>query len=209
MLHKLFSLIGILLKFSLICAVLAILPLIVLLEHISSQFEGNAELPADCAVVFGAAVHKESKSGPGIDRRVSTAAGLYMEGNVDTLFMTGGKGSDDLDSEAEVMERTALKYGVNAKDIILEENATSTWENLQLVRPLTEEHDCNSVVAISDAYHLARIQYLAKQQDWEDLRTLPAANRPDRKFELRAAVREAFGLTYYFLNQYIPVDRFI
>lgn len=207
--HQLLRIGYALFKLSLILLIPIVITFFVLLEHVSSQFDGNAELPVDCAVVFGAAVHQQTKAGPGIQRRVSTAANLYKRDQVQTLFMTGGRGDATHDTEAEVMKRTAVTYGVPEQDIITEDQARSTWENLALVKPKVLERGCESVIAISDGYHLARIQYIAKLQEWGNLRTLPAEQRPDRAFELRATVREVFGLVYYFFNQFFAMEMIV
>ena len=60
---------------------------------------GNARLPAECGLVFGAAVWPvyddegnqiTSAAGPGIRRRISTAAALLHQGLLDRLILTGG-----------------------------------------------------------------------------------------------------------------------
>ena len=183
--------------------------LLLLMVHITYQFGGgdSSTLPVDCVIVFGAAVHYGNEAGPGIYRRVETAANLYHEGNVHTIFLTGGKGSEKQDSEALVMQRLAMRMGVDPDDLVLEDKATSTWENLLYTRGLVEE--CSSIVGISDRYHLARIQYLAALQGWGDFRTLPATTIPPFQFEVRAVAREAFGLVYYTLSQYIDVEKYI
>ncbi|PIQ76559.1 hypothetical protein COV83_02505, partial [Candidatus Peregrinibacteria bacterium CG11_big_fil_rev_8_21_14_0_20_49_14] len=163
------------------------------------QFSGDdIDFPVDCAVVFGAAVHKGSVPGPGITRRVETAVDLYNKGKVKTIFLTGGKGSEELESEAAVMQKVAMRMGVDPADIVLEDQARSTWENLQLTAPLVA--DCTSIVGISDRYHLARIAFLADMQGWGNFRTLPAKRVPNPLFETRAAFREALGIVYYSLH---------
>ncbi|PIR53407.1 hypothetical protein COU76_01160 [Candidatus Peregrinibacteria bacterium CG10_big_fil_rev_8_21_14_0_10_49_10] len=177
----------------------------VLMLYIVSQFSGTAgggEWQAgtkNCAIVFGAAVWRGSQPGPAITRRVQTAAALYQQGDVQTIILTGGKGTAKLDSEAEVMRKVALLDGVDPDDVVLEEQARSTWENLLFTKDLVG--DCSSIVGISDRYHLARIAYLAKLQGWEDLRTLPAGEVPTLLFELKAVAREAVGLVYYFMYE--------
>ena len=156
----------------------------------------------ECAIVFGAAVHKGSVAGPGIIRRVETAGDLYNEGRVQTIIFTGGKGSEIHDSEALVMKRVAMRLGVDSEDIILEDQAKSTWENLLFTKNLIGE--CSSVVGISDRYHLARIKYLAYIQEWGNIRTLPAERVPGPLFELKAVAREALGLIYYTVYELIP-----
>jgi len=155
-----------------------------------SQFDGNAVFPVDCAIVFGSAVHGIGTAGPGITRRVTTAADLYHEGKVQKLFLTGGKGDENKESEAHVMRKVALLQGVDPEDIVLEEQATSTIENIMLTTPLLT--DCKSIVGISDRYHLARIAYLG------DIQTYPADKLPTRAFEVRAVLREVAAFLYTF-----------
>lgn len=173
------------------------LTLVALSIVIVSSFGGSSELPADCAVVFGAAVYDDRPS-PAILRRVSTAVDLYHRRMVKTLFLTGGKGSRDRTTEARVMRRIAVRDGVDPRDIILEERARSTWENLLLTRPLTAS--CGSVVAISDEFHLARISLLAARQGWGMLQTVPAGIPGSARAEARSVLREAAGYLYYALR---------
>ena len=158
-------------------------------------FDGNADFPIECAVVFGAAVHGEGSAGPGIARRTSTAVRLYNEQKVQTLIMTGGQGSSGQESEAAVMKKVAMRGGVDPDDIRLEETATSTWENLKMSKPLTE--DCTSVIGVSDRYHIARIAYVAWLQGWTGFHVHPADVVADRSFELRSVFREMLGVVYY------------
>jgi len=174
------------------CAILLFCSaLMIVLTH----FDGTGSLPAECAVVFGAAVYGKSNPGPAIVRRVSAAAAFYRQGMVKTLIMSGGKGSANRESEARVMRAQALLQGVADKDIILEEQAHSTKDNILFSRPLAGS--CATVVGISDQYHLARIELLARQHGWGNLKTIPAAIRPTTASERRSIVREALGYLYY------------
>ncbi|MEK7563677.1 MAG: YdcF family protein [Patescibacteria group bacterium] len=160
-------------------------------------FPGDAVFPAECGLVFGAAVHRTDDPGPGITRRTSTAARLVHEGMVDRLIFTGGRGAASNESEAAVMRAVAMRRGVDPDRITLEEEATSTWENLVYARPLVS--DCSSIVGISDRYHLARIQYLAELQDWGELPVYPADNPPNDAFTIRSVMREVAAMLYYML----------
>lgn len=160
---------------------------------------GDMEVHADCAVVFGAAVYGADRPGPAVVRRVETAASLYIDGKVQRLYFTGGKGGpQDVSSEAEVMSREAMRLGVPASAIVLEEQAHSTLENIRLTRPLTK--GCTSVVAISDQFHMARIRLLARREGWNSLRLVPAQGRPPSAFETRSVLREVLGYMYYVLH---------
>lgn len=166
---------------------------------IRTHFEGTAELPADCGIVFGAAVSGYNTPGPAIVRRVGAAANLYREGKVRRLILSGGmgKGRGVSDSEANVMRTQAIELGVDSDDISIEPASHSTWENILYSRPLTE--GCSSVVGISDQFHLARIEFLSWRQDWAELQTVPAEERPPVALEQRSIVREVFAMIYYML----------
>lgn len=187
---------------------------LLIVMHVVSNFPGNSSVMVSsvepdtaCALVFGAAVHRGSTAGPGITRRVETAAELYHQGSFKTIILTGGKGSEKQDSEAEVMKKVAMRLGIDSESIILEDKAKSTWENLSFSKELVGE--CSKVIGISDRYHLSRIKYLAELQEWGNLRTLPATRVPPLHFELRAVTREALGHIYYTLRQYFDIEKYI
>ena len=51
--------------------------------------------------------------------------------------MTGGKGSEFLLAEAQLMQKVFIEeYGIDSERIILEDQAHNTFENLLLSKPL-------------------------------------------------------------------------
>ncbi len=175
--------------------------------YVVYSFAGNASLPVDCAVVFGAAVSRGSQAGPAITRRVAAAADLYRNEQIDRMVLTGGRGEGNTSTEAEVMQRVALQQGIARDDITLENSARNTWENLINSRNLTE--DCSSVVAISDQYHLGRIRLLAWRQHWFDLQLYPAQDsEPAAGIQRWSFQREVFAVLYYglFLDHVWPLE---
>lgn len=181
------------------------LPLVIIYAttvlYVYQRMDGTGVQTADCAIVFGAAVrhvfNQEGDlialtAGPGITRRVGTAAELYSHGSIRRLFFTGGRGVGNAKSEARVMLEYAVSLGIPAERITTEERSSSTWENLLYTRPLTV--DCHGVLAISDGYHLARIRMIAHVQGWPQVQTLPAEPRPGMLFIARSLLREAIGV---------------
>ncbi len=165
------------------------------LLFILTGFNGNAEFPVDCGLVFGAAISGRNTAGPAIVRRVAGAAELWKDGHVKKLILTGGKGDSWRLSEAAVMRQEAIRYGVDGRDILIEESARSTKENLAKSRIIVEKQ-CESVIAISDQYHLARIRLLAKKAGWGSLRTYGVPERPALG-ESRSIIREWVAYLYY------------
>jgi uncharacterized SAM-binding protein YcdF (DUF218 family) len=182
-----------------------VLTFAVALIVVVTGFKGNAVLPADCALVFGAAVYGYDRPGPAIVRRISTANRLYNEKLVQKLIVAGGvgRGGGESLSEASVMRAEAMENGVHSNNILVEEQSHSTLENLLFSKELAKS--CNSVVGISDAYHLTRIRLLAFQQGWEHFTVYPADLRPPVMSELKSIGREVFGVLYYGLY----IDRII
>ena len=171
---------------------------------ISAYGDGTGTLPADCAIVFGAAIYGLDKPSPALTRRIAAASDLYREGRVGRLILSGGKGEGGRLSEAQVMQVIAREHGVPDVDITLESDAHSTWENIAFSQNLTS--GCERVVGISDQYHLARIEFLSWRQGWPELQTIPAQNRQPLGTERRWLVREVFALIYYglYLDTFIP-----
>lgn len=162
-----------------------------------SQFGGNARFPGDCALVFGSAVRRGSAAGPGIERRIEAAARLWKEGKVRRLILTGGVGEGNALSEARVMQNEALRLGIAPEALRMEEGATSTWQNLAFAQPFLME--CDTIVAVSDRYHLARIRLTALRQGIA-LTLSPADPPEDGVAELVAVFREAVGLLVYLVR---------
>ncbi len=164
--------------------------------HVLENFSGTAgEYDTfECALVFGAAVHSVSDPGPAILRRVQTGVRLFQDGRIDRMILTGGQGSQFQRSEAAVMSSVAQSAGVPAEKIILEDQSSSTEENLRNVKPLLA--DCDSIVGISDPYHLARIGLLASHEGIH-LSLLPTDTTIKPSFLMQSIIRETLGYAYY------------
>lgn len=189
-------LVAIIVAISLVCLVLVANLFIWFGLTVFSGRNGNiTHLPAECGIVFGAAIKWDGTAGASSLRRVQTAADLYKDKQIERIFITGGRGEGMRFTEAEVMFNVAIEEGVDPSAITLEDKSTSTWENLLYTKPFIE--DCTSIVAISDGYHLARIRLLANKQGWGDLQTYPSQELPTLRSELRNIVREILGMGYY------------
>ncbi len=89
-------------------------------------------------VVLGAKVNHDGPSVSLWDR--ICAAYTYLEEHPDVIaIVSGGQGTDEPITEAECMYRELVSLGIDPKRIWREENATSTWENLNFSLNLIEE----------------------------------------------------------------------
>ena len=114
------------------------------------------------AVVLGAAVWSDNKPSPSLAFRVEKAAELFNDGIVNKIQLTGGNAPGEL-SEAEVSLNHILKQGINRNNVWIEKNTTSTIEQVRFIKKvLIQKKQFNSVVIVSDIYHLQRVKEICK-----------------------------------------------
>ena len=117
---------------------------------------------ADAIVVLGAAQYAGRPS-PVLKARLDHAVGLWKRGIAPRLVLTGGKGTGDTTSEAEVGKRYAIKAGVADSAILIENEGRTTSASLEAVARIMEAHRLERAVLVSDPFHMLRLQILAGQ----------------------------------------------
>jgi uncharacterized SAM-binding protein YcdF (DUF218 family) len=158
--------------------------------------------PADAAVIFGARVYATGRPSPLLADRIAAGVDLYRTGLVGTLVMSGGDGADGF-NEARVMRDEAVAAGV-APSAILVDPAGNTTEatvdnSLAMLAASGRGTVPPRVIAVSQAYHLPRIQ-LAYANGGIDVLTVPAPDpEPIREMPL-LALREVPAFWAYFLR---------
>lgn len=154
-------------------------------------------------VIFGCKVEPD---GPSIllQDRLDTALD-YLEEHPDMLVVvSGGKGDDEHQSEAQAMSDYLTEHGVNPEQIVLEDQSRNTWQNvnntLALFRSGELEEGAGKVLLVSSDFHLTRIQML-----WEraagGTHTISTLAAPVSHFPSRLLMffREPFALVKSFL----------
>lgn len=152
--------------------------------------------PADVAVVFGCKVYPNGNLSAALSDRVRSASGLYREGLVTHLIMSGGPGQGDV-HETDAMRDFAVSLGVPRERILTDRLGLSTDETVTHTVPLLKKHGFERVLAVSHYFHLPRIK-LTYQRAGVDVFTVPAHqnNRlPNQGFML---VREVAALWAYY-----------
>ena len=128
----------------------------------------------------------------------------YLEEHPDmTIVVTGGKGDDEHMSEAQAMHDYLVERGVDSEQIILEDKAENTHENLIFTGELLEElgYDTEQeFLVVSNGFHLTRTRILWERVFGTDdnLNTLaaPSSHVPSR---LKMYVREPLALIKSFV----------
>jgi uncharacterized SAM-binding protein YcdF (DUF218 family) len=122
----------------------------------------------DGIVVLGAGL-VGSRVPPLLASRLDRALRLYRRdlaaGRTPVIVVSGGQGADEDVSEAFAMREYLLERDVPADDVVLEDQATTTEENLRYSKELLAEHGhTGRVVAVTNNYHVFRTAVLSRKQ---------------------------------------------
>jgi len=131
---------------------------------------------ADAIAVLGAAQYNGHPS-PVFRARLDHAATLYMRGFAPVVLVTGGVGSRDSLSEAEVGRRYLLQARLPVEAVIALSPATSTHASLEGVAQWFDGRANRRVVLVSDGFHMLRLRLIATRLGLAPF-TSPATNSP-------------------------------
>ena len=160
---------------------------------------GDPKQHCDYMVVLGAKVREEGPSVSLMDRIRATQA--YMDSHPDAIaVVTGGQGADEPMTEARCMYDELVKLGVDPQRIWIEDQATSTWENLNFSLNLIEEKTGTrpgKIGILSSEYHLYRASLFADACGVESVGIPAATSRLPQK--INHFMREVAGVWHYLL----------
>ena len=122
----------------------------------------EADVP-DFIVVLGAQVQGD---GPSLTLRKRLDRTLeFLQANPDkTVIVSGGQGADEVHTEASVMAQYLLACGAQPAQVIEEDQASNTRENLLFSAALAEARgiDTSRVLIVTSDFHMCRAKYIAK-----------------------------------------------
>jgi uncharacterized SAM-binding protein YcdF (DUF218 family) len=149
-----------------------------LISFLAVVIWGSRDLarPADAIVVLGAAQYAGRPS-PVLKARLDHAVGLWKRGIASKLVLTGGRGTGDTTSEAEVGRRYVMKAGVADTAILLENEGRTTSASLEAVAEIMKARHLERAVLVSDPFHMLRLQILAGRFGVESV-TSPTRTSP-------------------------------
>ena len=110
---------------------------------------------ADAAIVLGAAAWG-SKPSPVYRERINEALLLYQQGRVHWIIFTGGTREPGFLTEAEVGRQFSAKHGIPAKNMLIDPESRTTWQNLEHARDLMSSAGIHSALLVSDPLHMRR-----------------------------------------------------
>jgi len=160
---------------------------------------GAPEEQVEYMVVLGAKVNADGPSVSLWDR--ICGAYEYMETHPDVIaIVSGGQGTDEPITEAECMYRELVMLGIAPKRIWIEDQATSTWENIQFTLNLIEEKTGQrpeKLGVLSSEYHLFRASLFARACDVEFVGIPARTSRTSQM--INHFMREVAGVWHYIL----------
>ncbi|MBZ5704052.1 MAG: YdcF family protein [Acidobacteriia bacterium] len=149
--------------------------------------------PADAIVVFGAAEYAGRPS-PVYRARLDHAFDLFKRGVAPVVITTGGAGADPSFSEGGVGHDYLMKRGIPEANVIAETQGSDTARSAERVGVILRTNHMRSCIAVSDEYHVFRIQKLLEHEGVQVYVAPRPDSRPHSVWQRALAVaREAVG----------------
>ena len=163
---------------------------------------GNIGSDSRVMIIFGYQLDDNGMA-PILKSRLDTAID-YIETHPNvTVIVSGGNGNEKFSSEAQCMRDYLVENGVAEAQIIVEDKATTTVENIKYSLQIISERNLdveNGVIMVSSDFHLARIRTLAKRAGVKfAVNTLSAPTMPASAKHLMR-LREPFAMIIDFLT---------
>jgi uncharacterized SAM-binding protein YcdF (DUF218 family) len=145
------------------CMMCAGLALVMALEcRVISGMNAVPPEGLDYLIVLGARVEADGQPSKALKRRIDAAA-EYLAENPQTLAVaSGGKGTDEVISEAECIRNGLIACGIAESRIILEDRSTTTSENMRFSMQLMDGGAQAQVGLVTNNYHVFRAVKLAE-----------------------------------------------
>ncbi|QDU78657.1 hypothetical protein Pla110_03610 [Polystyrenella longa] len=166
--------------------------------------------PADYIAVFGCRALEDGTPSSSLRNRMLTGIELYQEGLAPTLLLSGGPGEGEF-HETAVMRQLALEAGLPESALVIDEQGWDTGDTIFNVKQfLTQQQGMAapgaaspSVLAVSNFYHLPRIQMVADRAGMEWY-TVPANDSTLLEDRTLSLGREVAAYWWYFVEPILP-----
>ena len=141
------------------CLVLSFVIYSIFIQHMPHRMTFNYVIIHGAGLAGGETLTKL------LSNRVDKAIEIYEKCKVKPMIIpSGGKGDDEQISEAQAMKNYLLENGVPEESIILEDESTTTEENLKNSKTIIDSREGKKRTAlISSNYHIYRCLKLAKK----------------------------------------------
>jgi len=164
--------------------------IIIAIKSIKTKVDYNK----DYIIILGCKIKKDGTLTPLLKGRVDRALEfrnkqLESTGK-DLIFIpSGGKGNDEVISEAEAIKNYLLEQGINKNNIIVEDKSKNTYENIKFSNKLIDKKNANICFSTTN-YHVLRAGLIATEQG---LKIEGIGSKTKSYFWINAFIREFIG----------------
>lgn len=93
---------------------------------------------------------------------------VYKNGLVSKIIVSGGRNIGNANVvEADYLKEKAIEFGIKKKDILVENKAMTTWENMKLSRELMIKNnllgECTNIAIVTSSFHMRRSIMIAER----------------------------------------------
>ena len=155
----------------------------------------HRDIEAEYVIVLGAQVKGEYPSKV-LQTRVMTALDYLNKHPGAKVIVSGGRGRGEKITEAECMRRILVEHGVDEKRIIIEDQSSTTYENLLFSTNIVGKN--HSFVISTCHFHQFRAQSMAKKIGVDCVTGI--SGKSNKSLLLNYYVREFFAVVKYFIN---------
>lgn len=160
----------------------------------------------DYIIILGCQIRKDGTLTPLLKGRVDKS--IYFRNKQlentgkDVIFIpSGGKGDDEIISEASAMKKYLLDQGIDNKNILLEDKSKNTYENIKFSNQLVKKENANIAFSTTN-YHVLRTGLIATSQG---LKLEGIGSKTKVYFWINAFIREFVGTLYFERKKHLIV----
>ena len=121
--------------------------------------------------------------------RLPYAVEVYKNGLVSKIIVSGGRNIGNANMvEADYLKEKAIEFGIKKKDILVENIAMTTWENMELSRELMIKNnllgECTNIAIVTSSFHMRRSIMIAERvfrDDGVNIVALPGEDNSTRR----------------------------
>lgn len=171
----------------------------VVFNKINSAASTSPMTEADAGIILGMSMWGDEPS-PGLKERLDYGLKLYQEGKFGHFIVSGGLDKEDYKyTEGQGMRNYLVEHGVPDQDILMENEATSTYENLVFSKEIMQREGMTSAIIITHSFHGSRALEMAQELGY----TAPELGLTDSKVMSMAKYksREILAYTKWKLQQ--------
>ncbi|WP_454785232.1 YdcF family protein [Legionella sp. WA2024007413] len=167
--------------------------------YIINNAEKDERKRADIILVLGAKAYRNNSYNLCLVARVKHAIDLYKANYAPKLLFSGGTDVEDGINEAQTMKKIAISLGVPEKDILLESESTSTFQNLLYSKKLLQANQFKSIILVTEPFHAPRAILVAQKLGLTVFSSpaITSACWIKNKYSSRYFLKEPFAIIFY------------